>query len=180
MNMKMLCAVVLVTVVHCGLTAARDPITPPKGVPPVLGTAVVTDPGQDGESSEWEISLMIPKLRWTVAGEVIPKKQWPELKAEVEQKTLALRLGGPSQLRESRVVDLKGTELSRDQLLTRLAEVTPVLVSLSGEMPEAYFLQLTHADALIVILGPRDGSPTPDLLPAQKASPATTESSVDQ
>ena len=52
--------------------------------------------------------------------------------------------------------------------MTRLAKETPVLVSVTGEMPDAYYLQLTNPDALIVILGPRDGFPAPELLPAKK------------
>jgi hypothetical protein len=83
-------------------------------------------------------------------------------------------MGGPSQLAESWVVDMKGNKLSRDQVVQRLTSETPVLVSVSGRMPDAYFLQLTDADALIVILGPRDGYPAPEFLPANKA--ATTKS----
>jgi hypothetical protein len=155
--------------------AASDPPPLPKHVPPILGTAVATDAGKEGEPSEWRISLTIPKIRWEVVGEVDPKKQWPVLKAEVEKSTLILRMGGPSQLAESRVVDPKGNKLSRDHVLKRLAKETPVLVSVSGEMPDAYFLQLTNAEALIVILGPRDGYPAPELLPAQKGSATKTQ-----
>jgi len=65
---------------------------------------------------------------------------------------------------------LQGNELNRDQVVKRLEKETAVLVSVSGRMPDAYYLQLTNPDALVVILGPRDGAPAPGLLPAEKAS----------
>ena len=153
-----------------GHAIASDPVPVPKDVPPVLAMAVVSDPGKGDEFREWKIRLTLPKIEWEVVGEVVPKKQWPELKAEVQMATLTLRMGGPSQLAESRVVDLKGKELSRDQAVKRLEKETPVLISVSGRMPDAYFLQLTNPDALIVILGARDGYPAPELLPVKKAS----------
>jgi len=154
-----------------GNATAGDSVPLPKDVPPVLGIAIVSDPGQDGESSEWKIRLTLPKIAWEVVGEMVPKKQWPELKTEVRRATLSLEMGGPSQLVPSRVVDLRGNELSRDQVIKQLEKDTPVLVSVTGRMPDAYFLQLTRAEALIVILGPRDGNPAPEYLPAKKVSP---------
>lgn len=65
-----------------------------------------------------------------------------------------------------------GPPLTRAEAIERLALATPVLVTVSGEMPEPYFLQLTRPDALIAILGPRDGSPAPELLPAAKMPPS--------
>jgi hypothetical protein len=56
----------------------------------------------------------------------------------------------------SRVVTLQGNDLSRDQVLERLKKETPVLLSVTGRMPDAHYLQLTKEDSLIVILGPRD------------------------
>jgi hypothetical protein len=159
-----------------GNVIAKDPPALPKNVPPVLGMAVVSDAGRGDESGEWIIKLTLPKIAWEVVGESIPKKQWPELKSEVRMTTLTLRMGGPSQLAESRVIDLKGKELSRDQVVKRLESEIPVLVSVSGHMPDAYFLQLTKAEALIVILGARDGYPAPEFLPAKK----TSASKVDQ
>jgi hypothetical protein len=97
------------------------------------------------------------------------------LKADVKKVSLVLVMGGPSPLAESRVVDMKGKELSRDEMLKRLAKETPVLLSVSGEMPDAYFLQLTNAEALIVILGPRDGYPAPGLLPAKEDAAAKSQ-----
>lgn len=153
-----------------GPVVASDSLPLPKGVPPIIGTAVVTNAPDAGEFSEWRIGLTVPKIRWEVVGELIPKKSWPEVKVEVEKVILTLRMGGPSQLAESRVLDVKGKELTRDQVITRLAKETPVLVSVSGAMPDAYFLQLTNTDAIVVILGPRDGFPAPQLLPAKRES----------
>lgn len=161
--------VLVVNLVLGNIGFASDPPPLPKQVPPVFGTAVVTDTDKGGAAAEWQIGLTVPKIRWTIIGDMVPKIRWPELKAEVEKTSLTLRMGGPSQLGSSRVVDLKGTELSRAEVHNRLAKETTVLVSLSGEMPDPYYLQLIRADALIVILGPRDGYPAPDLLPAKKS-----------
>ena len=101
---------------------------------------------------------------------MIPKRAWPQLETSVAIETRKLVFGGPSQLRESEVVDIRGKTLGRAEVLERLKEETPVLVSVSGEMVDGYYLQLTKPDAVIIILGPRDGSPAPELLPAVKAN----------
>lgn len=124
--------VVMLSVCYRGL--ADEVVPPPKDVPPVLGRAVVSKPGTAKESSEWTIRLSLPRIAWEVDGEVVPKSQWPELKADVQPATLNLRMGGPSALAPSRVLDFQGKELSRDQVLKRLAQETPVLVSVSGRM----------------------------------------------
>lgn len=139
----------------------------PKDVPPVMGSAVVGKAEADAKG-EWTIRLTVPKVRWEVVGEVVPKKSWPELRAEVEPETRTLLMDGPSQLAPSRIVNVLGKELPRGEIVKRLAKETPVLVSLSGEMVDPYYLQLTREDALIVILGPRDGMPAPAWLPAKK------------
>lgn len=144
----------------------------PRQVPPMLGVAVAVDGGTDAPESEWRVRVTIPRVRWEVVGEVVPKRSWPELVAEVAEATLTLEMGGRSALRESRIVSLDGTPLTRAEAIERLALATPVLVSVSGEMPDPFFLQLTRPDALIVILGPRDGSPAPELLPAAKMPPS--------
>lgn len=95
-------------------------------------------------------------------------KEWPQLDVAVARESLSLMMAGPSQLVPSRVVDLKGNQLGREEAAKRLAKETPVLVSVSGDMPAPYFLQLAKADSLIIILGARDGSPAPGLLPARK------------
>ena len=143
----------------------------PKDVPPVVGMAVVSDQGKVSEFGEWNIKLSVPKIAWEVIGEKNKlKMEWPEIKAEVQMTTLTLRMAGPESLQASRVVDMKGKDLTREQVIKRLETETPVLVSVSGGMPDAYYLQLTNADALIVLLGARDGSPAPELLPAPKSS----------
>ena len=149
------------------VTAADVPPLP-QSVPPIVGTAVVIDGGTDDPTSEWGVRVAIPRIRWEVVGEIVPKHAWPDLVAEVRETMLTLEMGGRSALRESRIVSLDGTPLTREQAVERLTVTTPVLISVSGEMPEPYFLQLTRPDALIVILGPRDGSPAPNLLPAAK------------
>jgi hypothetical protein len=149
----------------------------PKHVPPIVATAVLADPGKGGESSEWRIGLTIPQIQWEIVGEMTPKEHWPQLRAQVEKVSLVLVMGGPSQLAESRILDMKGEQLSRNQVRKRLEKETPVIVSLSGGMPDAYFLQLTNAEALIVVLGPRDGFPAPRFLPAKKE--AATKSRVE-
>lgn len=140
----------------------------PKHVPPIMGTAKVVDSGKGDDLSVWRIGLTIPKVRWEVVGETTPKESWPQLEADVDKVSLVLQKGGPSQLSESRVVDIKGDELRREQVLKRLSQETPVLVSVSGEIPEPYYLQLTNAEALIIILGARDGFPAPEWLPARR------------
>ena len=158
---------IALALVAFGHATAPDPVPDPKDLPPVLGMAIVSDAGKEAEPGEWEIRLTLPKIAWEVVGEVVPKKQWPELKAEVQMATLTLRMGGPSALAESRIVDLKGKALSRDEVVKRIVKATAVLISVSGRMPDAYFLQLTNPDALIVLLGPRDGCPAPEFLPAK-------------
>ena len=111
---------------------------------------------------------------------MIPQKQWPELSAEVEKATLTLEMGGPSALSPSQIVDLKGKQLSRDQVVKRLAVETPVLISVSGQMPDAYFLQVIRSNILIVIIGPRDGYPAPVLLPAKKTASERIDERVER
>jgi hypothetical protein len=152
------------------VTSASEMPPLPRQVPPILGTAVVVDSGTDDTAPAWRVRVTIPRIRWQVVGEIVPKSQWPELVSEMEETTLTLEMGGRSALRASRIVSLDGTPLTRAEAVERFARATPVLVSVSGEMPEPYYLQLTRPDALIVILGPRDGSPAPNLLPAMKAT----------
>ncbi len=166
----------LLLVLYVGSPAGADDVPPfPKQLPPIICTATVADAGGRKESSELKIRLHVPQIQWEIVGDMIPKKEWPRLKTDVKKVNLILEFGGPSQLAESRVVDMKGKELSRDQLLKRFAKETPVLLSVSGEMPDAYFLQLTNPEALIVILGPRDGYPAPRLLPAKKDTAAKAQ-----
>ena len=183
---------IVVTLIASGNAIASDPIAPPKHVPPVMGTAVVSDPGgfvsRDGIDFErYDISLTLPRIAWQVVyspqieAEVEPRKsgrsgamqgpeRWPQLKAEVELVTIVLRINDRPRLVQSCVKDIGGKQLRRHQVLKQLEKETPVLVSLSGSMPDPYFLQLTKPDAMIVILGPGDGYPAPEYLPAIKVS----------
>lgn len=150
-----------------GMALAQEKKDLPKDVPPVLGRATIDNPGNGGD--EWSIRLTVPTVAWELAGEIVPKQRWTELKVDVLRDTRTLRMGGPSQLLPSRVVDLKGKELPREEVLRRLARETPVLVSVSGKMVDPYYLQLSRPDTLIIILGPRDEMPAPELLPQPKA-----------
>ncbi len=172
--------VTLIMVIGSQNAMAKHPPSFPADVPPLLGMAMVTDEGKAGADSQWSVKLDLPKLKWEVVGEMVPKQQWPELKVEVEHATITLRMGGPSALAPSRIVDLQGNELNRDQVVKRLGKETPVLVSVSGRMPDAFYLQLTKPDALIVILGPRDGVPAAGLLPAEKTSSLKKEKTGDK
>ena len=53
---------IVFALVTCGSAIASDGIPLPKDVPPVVGTAVVTDAGRDERSSEWKIRLTAPKI----------------------------------------------------------------------------------------------------------------------
>lgn len=153
-------------------SVSAEPTVPfPTDLPPIVGAAVVADDAPQRAGDEWTIRLTLPKVAWKLAGEVVPKQEWPEVRATVKEQTLTLRMDGPSALAPSRIVDLQGRELNANEVRERLASETPVLVSLSGRMVEPYYLQLTRPDALIVLLGPRDGGPSPELLPAPAATP---------
>ena len=67
---------------------------------------------------------------------------------------------------QNRIVDLKGRRLKRGEAIKRLAAETPVLVSVSGRMPDSYHLQCSNANALIIILG-IPSYPAPQLLPRE-------------
>lgn len=170
-------AVMSITVASGLNMTASEPIVMPTDVPPVIAMAAVSDAGKEDLNSTWKIRLSLPKVRWQVVGEVIPKSQWPELKSEVLTTIMTLEMGGPSALAESRILDMKGNDLTRDQVVKRLSKETAVLVSVSGRVPEAYYLQLTNPDTLMVILGPRDGVPVSELLPKEKSLPSQKEKS---
>jgi hypothetical protein len=152
----------------CSYTRAATPITPPEDVPPVMATAVATSAGDD-----LKIKLMVPCARWKVVGEVVPKSQWPELQVDIVEDTRTLVFGGPSALAESRVLDVQGKDVSHEEILARLKEESPVLVSVSGKVADPYYLQLAKPETLVIVLGPRDKMPAPALLPSQAPKPTT-------
>jgi hypothetical protein len=163
--------------VPCGLASAGEPVALPKDVPPVIGTAIVSD-----DSDEWTVDLAIPKITWEIVGERRPKLEWPEFKVNVQEIVLTLSMAyhPATQLADNaqnRIVDLNGRRLNRAEATGLLEAKTPVLVSVSGAMPDPFYLQCTKPDTLIVILGIPD-VPAPQLLPQpQKTSetPATRQ-----
>lgn len=165
--MKTLCTLILLTTVRCGSVFADEIVAVPTDVPPVVGTAIMAD-----DSETWAVQLTIPKITWKVAGQRRPKMEWPELQVNVEEAVLQLSMGyhPATQLSEqsqNRLVDLKGRRLKRDEAVKRLKDKTPVLISVSGRMPDAFHLQCTMPDTLIVILGIPD-SPAPQFLPREQ------------
>ncbi|QDV26959.1 hypothetical protein [Aureliella helgolandensis] len=154
----------LLVSIACRIVLASEPAALPKDVPPVLGAAIAS-----ADSERWAVQLSLPKITWEVVGEQQPKVEWPEFKVNVEEAVLTLSMGyhPATQLSDdsqNRIVDLKGRRLERNEALNRLKEKTPVLISVSGRMPDPFYLQCTKTDALIVILGIPD-SPAPHLLP---------------
>lgn len=152
---------------------AGDEICLPDNLPPVIGTAWARETADPAalkpDKNLVEIVLSWPHLRWEILGQTKSKQEWPKVVVAVEKRTKTLRFDTLSQLNDSRVVGIDGKDLSHEEMLKRLARETPVLVSVTGKMVESYYLQLTKSDAVIVILGPRDGFPAPELLPAPKS-----------
>lgn len=145
----------------------------PKDVPPVLGIAVAAHPAAP-EGHKWSIRLAVPKVTWQVVGRRLPKKEWPVFKVTVEEAVLTLPMGyhPATQLSDhaqNRILDMTGKRLGRDEALKHLASRTPVLVSVSGRMPDPFYLQCTRPDTLIVVLG-IPTSPAPELLPSPKGT----------
>lgn len=147
-----------------GFVGAAEPVALPQGVPPVTGVAAVS-----GDSNNWAVELAIPRITWEVVGEKRPKAEWSKFDVRVQEArmTLRLRYDRASQLAENsrnRIVDLQGRRLEYAEAAKLLKSRTPVLVSVSGEMPDPYHLQCVKPDTLIVILGIPD-APAPQLLP---------------
>ncbi len=139
----------------------------PKQLPPLFGTAVVVKHPTDPNETHWQVRLTFPKTQWEVIGKVVPKQTWPEVRTDVKKTSIVLSFGGPSALAESQIVNRSGKSLERNEVESRLSEETPVLISVSGKMLDDYYLQLFKPDSIVVILGPRDGAPAPQLLPVQ-------------
>jgi len=149
-------------------TGADEKVAFPQRVPPVIGTAINGQSAADSDASEWAVTLTVPRARWKVVGEVIPKEKWPELDVSVDKATLTLKMGGPSQLSESQFLNLEGNEISRKEVTERLKNETSVLIAVDGRMPEPYYLELLRPETIVIVLGPREGTPRADLLPAVK------------
>lgn len=159
-----------------GTIAIGEEVPPfPKSLPPMIGTAIVTEPGTGDRQRPWVIRLTIPKIRFEEVGEVIPKIQWSKLVTDVEKNVIKMLIDGPLQLESSQVYDLLGNKLTREEVIRKMSKETPVLVSFG--FPDKYYLQLTKPDALVVVLGGRewhlmDYYPRPKGEPSAPAAPA--------
>lgn len=157
----------MIFAIAASLIASSNADTPalPKDVPPVVGLAIAV---KDGEA----IELTIAKVRWSVVGEEKPKEEWPRFEVEITEEIISLPLvyHRATQLAEqaqNRVVDVQGRKLNQGETATRLKEKSAVLVSVSGQMPDAYYLRLTKPDALIILIG-HPFSPAHKFLPQPK------------
>lgn len=160
LNLTICLAIAIFLVSNC------DADTPalPKDVPPVIGMAVMKD--------SKVLELTVPKIHWSVVGEEKPKQEWPRFGVDVKEEVLVLEMvyDPATQLAEkaqNRLVNLQGRRLSHEEAGKRLAQKTAVLVSVSGAMPDAFYLQFTKPETLIVLLG-HSASPAPKLLPQPK------------
>lgn len=159
------CMFFLFGVAMIGESLSAQEVAAPKGLPPVTAMAELVQDGEMNDRGEWFIDLEIPRSRWQITGAMVPKREWPELEAEVEMVALQLKFDGPSQLSPARIVDVEGRELERETVLARFTERQPVLVATTMEMPDPFYLQLLKPESLVVILGPREDAPRPDLYP---------------
>jgi len=162
----------LLVFVTYGITDGNDSKLLPKDVPPVIGTAVAIASSTSGDDGQWSIRLVVPKVAWEVVGEERPKIEWPEFNVTVEEAVLKLpmKYHPATQLSDNaqnRILDLTGRRLTREESEKRLVSNTTVLVSVSGRMPDPFYLQCTKPDTLIVVLG-IPACPAPELLPCPK------------
>ena len=170
--MRRICVVLILACYPINAVKAAETPAFPTDVPPIVGTAIAIP---DNDSDYYSVQITIPKMRWFVVGERRPKLEWPTLKVTAESATLDLlilndrsesaQLSQLSENAQSRIVNLNGKRLSSKEVLKRLKSSKAILVSVSGKMPNAYHLQTTKPDTLIVILGISADMPRPDLLP---------------
>ncbi|MCF7954812.1 MAG: hypothetical protein K9M75_03320 [Phycisphaerae bacterium] len=151
----------MIATIASGLMFAAEPNQLPKGLPPLTAKALVSVADEDQSSREWSISLTMRRENWKAIGGVIPKLNWPEPKKDnLYDATLTLPMGDDSKPVFCRVVDINGKELGGDQLAKKLKAKKLVHVSVSGKMPESYYLQVQPKAELIVLLGPGDSKGT--------------------
>mgnify|MGYP001587151686 CR=1 FL=1 len=117
----------------------------PVGIPPLTGTAIARATDGEDSKSDWTIALTLPRDTWREIQFVMPRLDWPEptwekVRPGVRDGTMTLV--GDSMPTHFSVVDMKGKELGRDQIIEQLKTKQPVLVSASGRMPHACYLQL--------------------------------------
>jgi hypothetical protein len=144
----------------------------PADLPPVVATATATEADDPfgGPEKVLKVRLIIPRMEGRTVGEVVPKRDWPRVDVTVTPVERTITLGGadPTALAPSRVLGADGRDLPRAEVLRRLQAEAPVLLSVTGKMVDPYYLRVSSKDVVIVVLGPRDGSPAPELLPAAR------------
>ena len=152
----------LATVAH-----SQDKVQVPQDVPPVVGMALSMELSDDPEA-HYQVELVMPSIRY----KIVPRENrkgkvasWNQVVANAKSSTRVLKFGTPSQIPDSRIVDINGKELSAKSILKRLENRSPVLVSVSGRMVDPYYLQLAKKDVVIIILSRRDGMGDSSLLP---------------
>ena len=157
-----------------------EQLATPKGLPPLAGVAValLKNPPEP-EGYAWSIRLSVPKVEWEIVGKERPKFEWTKVEAHVELITMDIAMGYAeatqlSEKAQDRIVDLSGRRLGREEAQKRLASNTPVLVSVSGEMPDSFYLQCVKPETLVVLFG-LPSSREYKLLPRARAGRAQTE-----
>lgn len=170
--MRRICIALILACYTMNSVKAGEKPAFPTDVPPIVGTAIAIP---DNDSDYYSVQLTVPQIRWSVVGQRRPKLEWPTLKVTAKSATLKLlifndrsessQLSQLSENAQSRIVNLNGKRLSSKEVLKRLKSSKAVLVSVSGNMPNAYHLQTTKPDTLIAILGISADMPRPNLLP---------------
>lgn len=160
---------------NCSAENSAEQPTPPKGVAPLVALAKAL-PRKPGSVREyvWSLELHIPKVRWEIVEKDFFKAVVRTVETDVEMVTVSLEMGYSkmTQLAErgqNRILDMNGKRLTEEEALERLAKQTPVLVSVTGERPDPYYLQCSKPDTLIVVFGLPKAKDT-GLLPAPKKS----------
>ena len=145
----------------------EDQIGLPQDIAPVIGMATAK-PITERIDGEYQIELVLPAVQYDIVHRVIGLGKTAildDVETETTPITRTLLFGGNSQIPDSRVVDNAGNELTKNSVLERLQNPTAVLVSVSGKKVDPYYLQLVKDDAIIIMLGRRDGKGDSELLP---------------
>jgi hypothetical protein len=164
-------------VVACGLASAGENTRLPEGLPALAGTAVVSVSDERGPDSAWTIGVSLEEETWKeVLTSPSIRERWKEKLAvliengqvqlepevsgtgvhRVASTRMIFQMNKPDHYVLCRIFDISGKELSREALIEQLAGKTPVLVSLSGQMPHHQYLQLVEPDTLVVLIAPDD------------------------
>jgi len=149
------------------LAQGEDKIALPKDIAPVVGMATAK-PITDKSEGEYQIELVLPAVQYDIVHRVIDLGKTAILDDVVTEATPITRIlsfEGSSQIPDSMVVDTAGNHLTKTSILERLRTPTAVLVSISGKKVDPYYLQLVKDDAIIIMLGRRDGKGDSELLP---------------